>query len=187
MNDIEHIFPVEDQHDHIRSEDCVCGTEPELILLGGQPVEVIVHQVITVSIGTLGKLLPDMLTWTEEPGARAGDLFIFKHGVVSEIWEGRAFRSTYPDVYIRLLAHPELRDGVWRAPFARAGFRRPVYLRHGGGTTADPTESLDPECQVEEREKSGGQDSSEIERRGALRQAAQRDPRRSGRHLHKAA
>lgn len=172
MSQVDHIYPIEDQHDHVLSENCVCGPELETITTpNGTRNSVLIHHPIRVSIAELGRLLPDHLTWTEEPEARAGDRFVFRWAVVNEIWEGRPFRSTFPDVYVELTAHPKKRGDLWFAPIMRAGFTRPVYMKRGGGTTSNPLDSIDPDYPLEQVEKSVQQDEDEEQ----IRQARRRD------------
>jgi hypothetical protein len=170
MSQVDHIYPIEDQHDHVLSENCVCGPELETITTpNGTRASVLIHHPIRVSIAELGRLLPDHLTWTEEPEARAGDRFVFRWAVVNEIWEGRPFPSTFPDVYVELTAHPKKRGDLWSAPIMRAGFTRPVYMKRGGGTTSNPLDSIDPDYPLEQVEKSVQQTEDEIEMRKARR------------------
>ena len=106
---------------------------------------------VEMSISELGHSLPGMLTWPDEPEARSGDIFVFRWAKVHDIIDGKAISSTFPDVFIRLTAHPvRHRKGHWQAPFARSGFDRVQFMRRGGGTTPDPRQSIDREVPLEE-------------------------------------
>lgn len=132
---------------------------------------------------------PEMLTWTEEPGAKAGDTYVFAHKKIH--YHDPVTHITHavqvPDVYIRLTANPirrrTLRGDHWYAPYCWSS--QEEYLAFGAGTVTDPRRSPDPERPIapvritpadhdRNREMAAAQRKTE-------RLAARRDPYRRGR------
>lgn len=98
--------------------------------------------------------MPEQLVWDHEPGARAGDLYIFDWRKIhyQEPTTGEPQQTEIPGIYIRLTAHPKrrrtLRDGYrWHAPYVWGGIED-EYLAPGAGTVTDPRRSIDPERPV---------------------------------------
>lgn len=140
------------------------------------------EEIVELSIAELGRLLPEVLTWTDEPSARAGDMFVFRFGRTH--WTddaGRTHRVEFPDVWIRLSANPVRKKGQWHwwAPFVRYGFGSTVYMASGAGHTSSPRHSLDDGTEElgaiplePVREKSRAQ----RDRESAIRKAKSRRP-----------
>lgn len=132
------------------------------------------------SIAELGRNLPSMLVWLEEPGVRAGDEFVFRWGKVHgrhdvEHGEGEPFTASFPDVLVRLLGDPvRHRKGWWQASFVRVGFdRTEPFLKAGpfGGTTPNPLRSIDREVTLVEVD---GKSDREADREDALLRRSKR-------------
>jgi len=104
------------------------------------------EEITELSINDLLKALPEMLTWPTEPDARASDLIVFRFSRTQGINEnGHPFKTTYPDIYLRITANPiRHRKGHWQAPFVACGFdRTEPFMRRYGGTTPNRLHSID--------------------------------------------
>lgn len=114
-------------------------------------------------------LLPARLTWNEEPGARTGDIFVFKWD--ESVWIDKAggrhikpFPAVFLEITTNPIRHPK---GHWHANYEPVGFDKVEYMRPGYGITLNPLESLDPDAPIAQVEKSV--DQSDVE--DALREA----------------
>lgn len=102
---------------------------------------------------------PKMLTWPDEPGVKAGDVYIISK--TKHQWRQRnpdtgqieTFRAESPNVMIKLTAHPvRHRKGHWQAPYVWCGLDRQEYMARGAGTTSDRRRAIDQEIEVDYRQ-----------------------------------
>lgn len=138
--------------------------------------------------------MPEMLTWDHEPGAKAGDTFVFEYKKIHyrEPKTGEMHTVQVPDVYIRLTAHPKHRRTIrgehWYAPYCWGS--QDEYLAFGAGTVTDPRRSPDPERPVTPVQITQAMRDSNRQMAAERRREQARPGRREraiGRHLDEAA
>lgn len=158
--------------------------------------------ILELSIAGVAKHLPQMLTWEDEPESRSGDIFVFRWGKIHGRYDhdampdddprkGQTYRTTFPDVYIRLTANPiRHRKGHWQAPFVRCGFDTTQYMKHGIGSTPNPLAEnvIDKDVPLEQHERESNE-ADDLLRMSKRRTEAskERRPGRRERQLRRAA
>lgn len=108
--------------------------------------------------------MPEVLIWDHEPGARAGDPYVFDW--IHHQWrqDGQVFRTKAPGLAVKLTAHPvRHRKGHWQAPYCWVGLDHPVYMDKVGGVTSNRHRSPDPDVEHVTAEVTRDQEQANLE------------------------